>query len=148
MAPRKTTTAGKANPPPRASAAPRSIAGTGYEAARLGRRLRGWVAERRNINALLAAGGEQLRARARQLCRENPYAAAAAEAYTAAAVGVGIKPSSLIADGDLKKAVQAAWLRWTDEADADGVTDLYGIMAMAARAQFEAEMYSIAQICA
>ena len=138
MASHKGKPTGKAKAPPRAAAAPRSIAGMGYEAARLGRRLRGWNAERRTINALLAAGGEQLRARARQLCRENPYASAAAEAYAAAAVGVGIKPSSLIADPELKKAVQAAWLRWTDEADADGVTDLYGIMAMAARAQFEA----------
>ena len=138
MAPRKPKPAGKANVAPRAAVAPRSMVGGGYEAARLGRRLRGWVAERRNINALLQAGGEQLRARARQLCRENPYAAAACEAFAAAAVGVGIKPSSLIQDAELKKSVQAAWLRWTDEADADGLTDLYGIQALAARAMFEA----------
>jgi lambda family phage portal protein len=112
--------------------------GGGYEASRLGRRMKGWVAERRGINALLAAGGEQLRARARQLCRENPYASAAVESFVAAAVGTGIKPSSLIEDREMKEAVQAAWLRWTDEADADGLTDLYGLQALAARAMFEA----------
>ena len=96
------------------------------------------MAERRTTNALLAAGGEQLRARARQLCRENPYASNACEAYAAAAVGVGIKPSSLIEDRNLKKAVQKLWTRWTDEADADNVTDFYGLQALAARAMFEA----------
>lgn len=110
----------------------------GYDASRLGRRLKGWVAERRNINALMATGGETLRARARQLCRENPYAANAVEGFVAAAVGAGIKPSSLIADPAKKKAVMAAFLRWTDEADADGLTDFYGLQALAARAMFEA----------
>ena len=128
-----------AKPVVRQGAKPRSHLGTtGYEASRIGRRLRGWVAERRTINALLAAGGEQLRARARQLCRENPYASAACESFSAAAVGAGIKPSSLVEDADLKKVVQKAWLRWTDEADADGLTDLYGLQALAARAMFEA----------
>ena len=114
------------------------LGSTGFDASRIGRRLRGWVAERRTTNALLAAGGEQLRARARQLCRENPYASNACEAYAAAAVGTGIKPSSLIADRDTKKAVQKLWTRWTDEADADGLTDFYGLQALAARAMFEA----------
>jgi len=112
--------------------------GQGYEGSRLGRRLRGWVAERRTINALLASGGDQLRARARQLCRENPYAANACEAFTAAAVGAGIKPSSLVADADTRAAIQRAWLAWTDDADADGITDFYGLQALAARAMFEA----------
>lgn len=115
-----------------------SLVSSGFEASRIGRRLSGWVAERRTTNALLAAGGEQLRARARQLCRENPYASNACEAFTAAAVGVGIKPSSLIDDPTLKVAIQKLWLRWSDEADADGLTDLYGLQALAARAMFEA----------
>lgn len=119
-------------------AAPRSQIAGGFEASRLSRRLRGWNAERRTTNALLAAGGEQLRARARQLCRENPYASNACEAYAAAAVGAGIKPSSLIEDGALKKAVHKLWKQWTDEADADGLTDFYGLQALAARAMFEA----------
>ena len=110
----------------------------GFEASRFGRRLRGWVAERRNINSLLASGGDQLRARARQLCRENPYAANAVEAFVSAAVGTGIKPSPLYLPADKKKAVVQAFLRWTDECDADGLTDFYGLQALAARAMFEA----------
>ena len=110
----------------------------GFEASRFGRRLKGWVAERRNINSLLSSGGDQLRARARQLCRENPYAANALEAFASAAVGAGIKPSPLNMDPETKKAVMSAFRWWTDEADADGMTDLYGMQALAARAMFEA----------
>jgi lambda family phage portal protein len=110
----------------------------GYEASRLGRRLKTWNAERRNINALLQSGGELLRARARQLCRENPYAANACEEFVASTVGTGIKPSSLVGDRKRKAEIQKAWLRWTDEADADGLTDFYGLQALAARAMFEA----------
>ena len=117
----------------------RALVGTqGYEASRLARRLKGWNAERRTINALLSAGGEQLRARARQLCRENPYASNAKGSFIAAAVGAGIKPSSLVTDPATKQAIQKVWLRWTDDADADGLTDFYGLEALAAAAMFEA----------
>jgi hypothetical protein len=34
--------------------------------------------------------------------------------------------------------IQRLWLAWTDEADADGLTDFYGLQAMSARAMFEA----------
>lgn len=110
----------------------------GFDASRFGRRLRGWTPERRNINSLLTTGGELLRARARQLCRENPYAANALEAFVAASVGTGIKPSPLYLEAARKAAVTKAFLRWTDEADADGLTDFYGLQALAARAAWEA----------
>ena len=45
---------------------------------------------------------------------------------------------SLVEDGALKDIIQRLWLAWTDEADADGLTDFYGLQAMAARAMFEA----------
>ncbi|GJD88192.1 hypothetical protein BHAOGJBA_1705 [Methylobacterium hispanicum] len=110
--------------------------GLGYEASRASRRLAGWTAERATINALQARGGEVLRARARQLVRDNPYASAATEAFVAAAVGDGITPSPVLADKDLKTALKDAWLRWTDECDADGLTDLYGLQALVARSLF------------
>jgi len=70
--------------------------------------------------------------------RSNPYAANASASFTAHAVGCGIKPSSLVEDGALKDKIQRLWLAWTDEADADGLTDFYGLQAMATRAMFEA----------
>ena len=109
----------------------------GYHASQIGRRLRGWEATRQTINSLLATGGEELIARSRQLVRENPYAANAKEAFVGAAVGSGIKPSSQHPDKDTRAAIQEAFLRWTDEADADGVTDFYGLQALATGGMFE-----------
>ena len=39
---------------------------------------------------------------------------------------------------NLKEELQALWLAWTDEADAEGLTDFYGLQAMACRAVAEA----------
>jgi lambda family phage portal protein len=109
-----------------------------FEGAMQQRRLIAWKATQDNINSLLASGGDLLRARARQIVRSNPYASNAADSFVANSVGAGIVPSSLIAETVLKDEVQRVWLAWTDEADADGLTDFYGLQALAARAMFEA----------
>jgi capsid protein len=111
---------------------------TGFDGAQMQRRLLAWRAGSASINSLMLRGGELQRARARQLVRTNPYAANASASFAAHAVGCGIKPSSLVDDGALKDEIQRLWLAWTDEADADGLTDFYGLQAMAARAMFEA----------
>ena len=51
-------------------------------------------------------------------------------------VGAGIKPSALIVEPTLKAQVQKLWLDWTDEAEAEGFTDLYGLQRRAAREVF------------
>jgi lambda family phage portal protein len=79
-----------------------------------------------------------LLARSRELVVTNGYAANSCEAFAANLVGDGIKPSSLIEDADLRDQVQRLWLAWTDEADADGLTDFYGLQAMVAREMFVA----------
>jgi len=108
------------------------------EGAMAKRRLRGWNPPLENINALVASGGPRLLARSRELVVTNGYAANACEAFAANLVGDGIKPSSLITDADLRDQVQKLWLAWTDEADADGLTDFYGLQAMVAREMFVA----------
>ena len=111
---------------------------SGFEGSMAQRRLIAWRATQENINTLLASGGDLLRARARQIVRANPYASNAAESFVANAVGCGIKPSSLVTDTAHKDAIHDLWAAWTDEADADGLTDFYGLQALAARAMFEA----------
>ena len=108
------------------------------EGAMATRRLRGWNPPLENINALVASGGPRLLARSRELVVTNGYAANACEAFAANLVGDGIKPSSLIEDAALRDRVQKLWLAWTDEADADGLTDFYGLQAMVAREMFVA----------
>ncbi|SLN74717.1 phage portal protein [Roseisalinus antarcticus] len=108
------------------------------EGAMSQRRLRGWNPPLENINSLVASGGPRLLARSRELVVTNGYAANACEAFASNLVGDGIKPSSLIEDPALREQVQRLWLAWTDEADADGLTDFYGLQAMVAREMFVA----------
>lgn len=108
------------------------------EGAMAKRRLRGWNPPLENINALVSSGGPRLLARSRELVVTNGYAANACEAFAANLVGDGIKPSSLITEAALRDQVQKLWLAWTDEADADGLTDFYGLQAMIAREMFAA----------
>ena len=108
----------------------------GFEAGLANRRLKGFQPSRAHLNTLIAAAGPDITARARWLVRNNGYAANAIESWDGNVVGAGIKPSSLISDSGLKAAVQKLWLDWTDEADAEGFTDFYGLQRRAAREVF------------
>jgi len=52
-------------------------------------------------------------------------------------VGKGITPRWQIENGELKKDVQALWSDWVKTADADGLTDFYGLQTLAVRAIIE-----------
>jgi lambda family phage portal protein len=108
----------------------------GLEAGRSTRRLSGWNPSRTHVNTLVASSGRTVVARSRFLVRNNPYGQAATECFTANLVGAGITPSWTLSDQDLKTKIQAAWLRWTDEADSEGITDLYGLQRRIARELF------------
>jgi lambda family phage portal protein len=108
----------------------------GFDAAQMHRRLRGFRASRAHVNTLIAGAGETITARARWLVRNNGYAANAVEAFACNVVGDGIKPSSSITDAVLKEELQTLWLAWTDEADAEGLTDVYGLQRRATREVF------------
>ena len=108
----------------------------GFDAGQQHRRLRGFRATRAHVNALIAASGPDITARARWLVRNNGYAVNAVESWAANTVGDGIKPISKIADAARKEELQRLWLAWTDEADAEGLTDFYGLQRRAAREVF------------
>src|SRR6185369_9728295 len=117
------------------SGAPRPMA---FDAGKANRRLRGVTTSTVAINTLIRSYGRNVLARSRYLAANNPYAAAAKETFVSALVGTGIKPSSLVTDPTLKAAIAQAWLDWTDEADADGLTDLHGLEGLVAAEMFEA----------
>ena len=108
----------------------------GFDGGLSKRRLKTFHASRAHVNTLIQAAGADMIARARYLIRNNGYAANAVESWAGNAVGTGIKPSSGIADAVLKDRVQRLWLRWTDESDAEGLTDFYGQQRRAARELF------------
>ena len=104
----------------------------GFDGGLSKRRLKTFHASRAHVNTLIQAAGADMTARARYLIRNNGYAANAVESWAGNAVGTGIKPSSGITDAVLKDRVQRLWLRWTDESDAEGLTDFYGQQRRAA----------------
>lgn len=108
----------------------------GFDATSGQRRLKGFATSRAHVNALIAASGPEMNARARWLVRNNGYAANAIESWAANTVGDGIGPNSTLPQPLRKAAIQKLWLAWTDQADAEGLTDFYGLQRRAAREVF------------
>jgi Phage portal protein, lambda family len=108
----------------------------GFEAGLSGRRLRKFQASRAHVNSLIGAAGPTIYARARWLVRNNGYALNALESWAGNAVGDGVKPTSKLADAAQKMAIQALWQDWVAEADAEELTDFYGLQRRAARELF------------
>ena len=109
----------------------------GLEAGAASRRLRAFLPARQHINVLLQQAGPTVLARARWLVRNNPYAANAVECFAANAVGAGIVPA--LRGGirpETRSAAMTLWERWTDDADAENGTDLYGLQRRIARELF------------
>lgn len=109
-----------------------------FDASRQRRRLAKWTPTAASLNTILTSAGELLRARARDTLRNNALAVAASESFVSNLIGAGIKPSPINSDAALRKEMNLLWGDWSDECDADGLTDFYGLQSMAARAIFEA----------
>lgn len=110
----------------------------GFDAGKNARRMRSVPTSTVAINTLIRQYGRNVLARSRYLATNNAETAQAKRVYVAALVGTGIKPSSLVEDPALKKQIQLAWFDWTDESDADGLTDFYGQQGIVAGEMFEA----------
>lgn len=112
-----------------------------HEAAGRSRRSMAWMPGNPGAISALMATGHELRAKSRDLVRRNAWAQAGIEAFVANAIGTGIKPQSMaqdISDADgFRTRVHALWWEWVAEADATGLTDFYGLQALACRSMLE-----------
>ena len=108
-----------------------------YDGIGSGRRALAWSVGNPGAVAAMLFNQTELRAKSRDLVRRNAWANAALESYVANAIGTGIKPQSMLTDSTQREAVQTLWRNWTVEADAAGLTDFYGLQAMACRAMLE-----------
>ena len=108
-----------------------------YDGVGGGRRAVAWQVGNPGAVAALAYTQDALRAKSRDLARRNAWAAAGIEAFVANAIGTGIKPQSMVQDAALREAIHSLWWDWCEQADAAGLTDFYGLQALATRALLE-----------
>lgn len=104
-----------------------------YEGAGEGRRSASWDAPDNGINSIVTPALRNLRARSRAAVRNDPYAFNAIDKRVSNLIGTGINPRPKIDDDALRKLLQQLWEDWTEESDADGLTDFYGQQALIAR---------------
>ena len=121
-----------AQPPTR-----RAASGSPYEGATAGRRLGTWVTTRDAINSVWYQSADQLVARSRDIIRKDGWASKAVDEWVCNAIGTGIKPQSMHPTLAVKEKLQALWSLWANEADAAGMTDIYGLQALAFRSMVE-----------
>lgn len=109
-----------------------------YEGARTTRRTQGWLPQDAAPEVIIEADLPMLRARSRDLVRNNPYAFAAVDIATAYQVGTGIEPQSQTGEEALDKQANALWEEWAPHADGAGRLHIYGLQGQAARSRIEA----------
>jgi lambda family phage portal protein len=110
----------------------------GFDAGKRGRRLRAIPSTVAAINTQIRAYGKTVVARSRYLAVNNSYASSAKDEFVSAFVGNGIMPSPILKDKELRATIVETFSDWTDEADADGLTDFYGLQSVIAAEMFEA----------
>lgn len=115
----------------------RPVAQAGYAGASHGSRLVRWAAPSSGPNELLSGSIDTLRARSRDAVRQMGYAEAGVEALVTNIVGTGIKPQFTTPNPEFNRQLAEAFLEWTDEADAEGRIDFYGLQALSVRSMIE-----------
>ncbi|MCP3732032.1 phage portal protein [Sphingomonas sp. MG17] len=121
------------------TSAPRRGPRAEYDGATDGRRAAGWRRSIRDANGELTPRAQRLlRATARELVRNNPFAARGVASIAANIVGTGIT-FQVYRDGKVDDALNAVARRHFDKpnCDAAGRHDLYGLQLQAARAIVE-----------
>lgn len=108
----------------------------GFDAAGGGRRWEGAKGVEA-LNTSILAGATTAARRAGWYARNNPWVASAVQGLVANAIGAGVKARSKHPDAAVRERLHALWQRWTDRADAAGLTDFYGLQALALRAMIE-----------
>src|SRR5689334_20843070 len=111
---------------------------TSYEAGSMGRRLSAWRASGLGPNTAILRGDiETLRARSRDAVRNNSWIKKGVSSWVSNEVGTGIEPRSMAPDDNFRKAAKNLWDQWIEFADADGVLNFYGMLALCSRSRIE-----------
>jgi lambda family phage portal protein len=111
----------------------------GYDGGSKGRRTGGWTTGSTSANTEIQGNLVTLRNRARDLVRNDPFAARAVQAYVANIVGPGIIPTPAHRTDSRSKAAADLWRKWAEstQCDFEGRHDFYGLQSMICRALVE-----------
>lgn len=89
------------------------------------------------LNSEIIASAAVIRRRSSYFARNNPWLTSGIDALVSGLVGTGIRPTSKHPDPAVRATLQAAWDRWTRQADAEGRLDFYGLQTVAVRQMIE-----------
>lgn len=108
-----------------------------YDAAGSGRRTDGWARVGTSQNAEAGSALHRLRNGARELVRNDPFAARAPRVFAAHLVGAGITPRAITEDQAARARLRDRWQEFVETCDPEGRLDWYGLQRLAARTLFE-----------
>jgi len=111
--------------------------GEAYQAASRGRAFYKWFASGSGANSALLGGLSIMRARSRDLARNNPWCVSALDSLVANITDPGIMPISRAADKNFRRDARRLWADWGIQADAAGVLSWDLLVGLAARSLFE-----------
>ena len=124
------------------------IAQRSYDAAIKDRRTAHWRTANQSADLSLLSNADIVRARVRDLVRNNAYAAGILRTIVRNVVGPGIKPQAMVLKGSIRrpdepddkfnKAAELLWNRWQKRADVTGRMSFYEIQRLALREVHEA----------
>lgn len=108
-----------------------------YDAALPDRLRDGWMPTSRGPTSIITSAASMVRDRARDLVRNDSYAAKGILAWQANAIGEGIVPRARTGDPDLDKRIDDLYWEWGREADADGHGSIEALQSLACRSSLE-----------
>ena len=108
-----------------------------YEGATMGRRTATFTPTRDAVNSVWWASTDLLVSRCRDQVRKDSWAAKAVDEWVGNAIGTGIKPQSRHSKKGTRKKLQQIWDQHSQECDVGGLTDMYGLQALAFRSMVE-----------
>ncbi|MCA3795886.1 MAG: phage portal protein [Burkholderia sp.] len=109
-----------------------------YDGAGRGRATDGWRTSNASADTEIGLAADTLRARSRDLVRNNPTAANAVQVLVSSLVGTGIIPRAATGNADLDARIDDLWAAFAARADYHGLTDFYGLQSLAVREMIEA----------
>jgi lambda family phage portal protein len=117
-----------------------------YYGASRGRGTENWNATGSDADSEVGRAAPLLRARSRDLVRNNPIAANAVQVLVSSMVGAGIRPRAATSNPEFNKRVDDLFSEWAESCDFYGLTDFYGLQSLAVRQMIEGgEVLSLRQ---